>query len=263
MKPLLLCFLLLSSACMAQDVKTLVNINYFGKNVFIQNQKEGSGFCVSKVMANGVSASEAEVSVAVIEIKLRDMGMKEGAPVKIEIWHKPGCAPKVISGNTAPKKELEIFSVAIDAKGHLHWKTRNEAWKLYYIVEQYRWNKWIKLGELEAKGGEGEQEYSYPLVLNSGINKVRIKYFDLNAKPHYSKIVEFVSDVKEVTIAQPADLNKVKGQIVFSEPTFFEIYDEFGLVIKKGTAQSIDCTLFQKGTYYLNFDNQTKVFIKT
>jgi len=238
----------------AQDVKTSVSVSYFGKNVFIENP---DAKCVSKVLANG--SSTTELNVKIIEVKLKDMNLADGTSVTLEIWHKPGCTPKIVSGNSAPKNAIEFVSVAVD-NGVLTWKTKNEGWKFYYIVEEFRWNKCIKLGEVEAKGGSAEQTYTYALNPHSGVNKVRLKYYDLKAKVNYSKAVEFNPSISEVTITTPIkDLKtgkmNVKTQIVFSAETVYEIFDKYGTVVKQGIGKTINCTDLKKGTYYLNYDN--------
>ena len=252
--PFFILFFLLYLISPAQDVKTTVNVSYFGKNIFVENPDKN---CVSKILANGTPTSE--LNVPIIEVKLKDMNLANGASVTLEIWHKPACTPKIVSGNTAPKNVLEFTSVSVD-EGTLHWTTKSEGWKLYYIIEEFRWNKWIKLGEMEAKGGTGENDYSYKLQPHSGVNKVRLKYYDLKAKVNYSKAIEFNPNVTEVTIVTPVKDIKtgkmnVKAQIVFSGETVYEIFDKYGTNVKNGTGKTINTADLKKGTYYLNYDN--------
>ena len=55
-----------------------------------------------------------------------------------------------------PKSTFENLSINVDKDQILNWKTKNEQGKFTYIVEQYRWNKWVKIGEVDGTGLEGK-----------------------------------------------------------------------------------------------------------
>jgi hypothetical protein len=42
----------------------------------------------------------------------------------------------------------------------------------------------------------------------------------------------------------------------------FEIYDQYGNVVKRGYSKSVDVSNLPKGSYYLNFDNTMAEFTK-
>ncbi|HRG38224.1 MAG TPA: T9SS type A sorting domain-containing protein, partial [Bacteroidia bacterium] len=44
--------------------------------------------------------------------------------------------------------------------------------------------------------------------------------------------------------------------------TMYEIYDQFGNIVKRGFGKTIDVSNLTKGAYYLNFDNKMGEFIK-
>ena len=42
----------------------------------------------------------------------------------------------------------------------------------------------------------------------------------------------------------------------------YEIFDQFGNIVKRGYASTIDAANLTKGVYYLNYDNKMESFIK-
>ena len=44
--------------------------------------------------------------------------------------------------------------------------------------------------------------------------------------------------------------------------TKYEIFDSYGVIVKKGTNTVIDCGNLKKGVYYINYDNINDKFIK-
>ncbi len=178
----------------------------------------------------------------------------------MKITHKDDCKPKVLNPEVLkPKSTYEVTNMKLDADGTLKWTTKNETGKLPFVIEQYRWNKWVKVGETDGKGIGDNNEYVFKVTtLHSGENQIRLKQVDYTSQPRYSKPVKFVSTMPEVTFA-PA---KVSKDITFSAETLYEIYDQYGNVVKKGFGKSVDCGNLAKGIYYLNYDNKTAEFIK-
>ena len=145
----------------------------------------------------------------------------------------------------------------------LTWKTTNEQGKLPFIIEQYRWNKWVKIGEVQGKGTPGTNSYEFLVAPHSGENTVRVVQIDHSGAKRNSKDVKFTSSVP-IVIKNPV---KVKDQINFTASgkpieTKYEIYDAYGNIVKKGIGSSVPCSNLLKGAYYINFDNKTEKFFK-
>ena len=112
---------------------------------------------------------------------------------------------------------------------------------------------------MDGKGIGDNNDYIFKITtLHSGENQIRIKQVDYTSQPRYSKPVKFVSTTPEVTYTPV----KVTKDITFSAETLYEIYDQYGNVVKKGFGKSVDCGNLAKGIYYLNYDNKTAEFIK-
>lgn len=116
---IIICF---SCLCHAQQITLEGKYSY--KNIYIQNPHTNSGFCTEKVLVNGKEIQFAQASA--FEIKLDSLGFTGGEALKIEIFHKPGCKPKVLMDNTTPRHDLSLINLSVDGNGVLSWQTKAE-----------------------------------------------------------------------------------------------------------------------------------------
>ncbi len=231
-----------------------------GKNLYVMNPfaSSGIGFCVYEVTING-QVSTDEINSSAFEIDLSLFQFKIGDKIKIEIKHKENCTPKVLNAEVLkPKSTFTVASMNIDDDKTLKWTTKGEAGSLPYVIEQYRWNKWIKVGEVEGKGTPGINSYSIEVHPHSGNNKFRVKQVDFSKTPHYSEELTYKAKVPPVSF----NPKKVDNEITFTSDTQYEIYDYYGNIVKKGFGSKIDCSGMKSGDYFLNFDNQMETFKK-
>ncbi|MFN7015132.1 MAG: hypothetical protein ACK4ON_12770 [Bacteroidia bacterium] len=233
---------------------------YQNKNLYVQNAfaSSGVGFCVFEVRVNGEVTTD-EVNSSAFEIDLAQRNLKPGDNVSITIKHKDGCVPKVLNPDALkPIPTFETLEINLTPDGILNWKTKGEQGSLPYIVEQYKWNKWVTVGEVQGKGTSSENEYTFNVALISGENKFRVKQVGLNKKPRYS----LETSIKNNRKALEFSYDKSKQQIIFTDETAYEIYDRYGNLVKKGFGKNVDITNLDKSLHYLNFDNQTSEFTK-
>ncbi len=236
--------------------------NYQGKNLYVQNPFSGTGvgFCTFEVKVNG-NVTTDEINSSAFEIDLANFQLQIGDKVTIIINHKDDCRPKVLNPEVLkPKSTFELINIKVVDCGLLEWETKGESGKLPYVVEQYRWNKWIKVGEVEGKGTGEANKYSFKVVPHSGENMVRVKQIDYTNEPNISKTSKFKCIDAEVKIKNAN--GKISKTLDFTSETMYEIYDSFGNIVKKGFALSVDCENLKKGTYYINYDNKTEQFSK-
>jgi hypothetical protein len=185
--------------------------------------------------------------------------LKIGDPVIVKIKHKDDCKPRVLNPEVLkPKSTFVAQSVDLDKDGMFTWVTSGEQGILTYTVEQYRWNKWIKVGEAEGNGSPAQHRYQFRITPHSGENKVRVKQVDYTGSPRYSQAAKALSTRPEVTFSPV----KVKDIITFSSETLFEVYDAYGNIVKRGYGSTVDANNLKKGTYYLSYDNKTEKFDK-
>ncbi|GIV42220.1 MAG: hypothetical protein KatS3mg034_1530 [Vicingaceae bacterium] len=260
-KTLLVFSLLLSSMVFSQGGVIVLEGNYQGKNIYVQNPIAGSGvgYCVYEVTVNDQVTTD-EINSSAFEIDFTALGLKMGTPVVVKIKHKDDCKPKVLNPEVLkPKSTFETVSISATPDGLITWKTKNETGKLPYIIEQFRWNKWVKVGEVEGVGTPEEHEYQFKIEPHSGENQVRVKQVDYSGKPRISPTAKFESKVEKVTFSPI----KVKDEIIFTAETLYEIYDSYGNIVKKGFGKTVDVSNLPKGIYYINYDNSTgDTFIK-
>jgi hypothetical protein len=254
---------------LATAVITRANLSiegsYQGKNLYVQNpeDEDGFGFCATKVTVNG-DVMPGGVSRSAFEIDFSLFNIQIGDPVFIVIEHNSGCTPKILNPEVLlPRSTFKVTEMSVSNDGLLKWTTTSEQGKLPYIIEQYRWNKWVSAGEVDGTGVNGPNNYQFQIIPHSGENKIRVVQIDHSGTKKKSDERSFTSNVKEVEM----NPKKVKTDIKFTAggapvETKYEIYDAYGNIVKKGFASSVNCENLRKGAYYINFDNKNEKFIK-
>lgn len=232
---------------------------YQGENLYVSNPyaESGVGFCVYEVMVNGMTSTD-EINSNSFEIDLAVFRFAIGDPVHVVIKYKEGCLPRVVNPEViAPRASFKTLDIAVSNKV-LRWETTDESGSLPFIVEQFRWNKWIQVGEVPGKGVPGTHQYEMTVRLHSGDNRFRVRQTDGQNQRKYSPEVNVTVDKPEVYLTS----HNVESQLVFSEPTLYEIYDMYGRIVVKGYSDSVNVDNLSEGDYYLNFDNQMSMFSK-
>ena len=238
--------------------------HYQGKNVYVQSpeSEDGFGFCINKVLVNG-EVSDASYQSSAFQIDLTQFDIAIGDPVMIVLEHEEGCKPKLLNPEVLlPKSTFILNDISCTPEGDLTWTTTNESGVLTYSVEQYKWNKWVTVGEVNGLGSEDINEYHFEVSPHSGENKIRVTQTDITGKKRISKEITFFCDqCKEPNIKQK---NKVivfeteDGKIVITK---YEVFDAYGNIVKKGMNSMIDCSNLKKGIYHINYDNKYEKII--
>lgn len=232
---------------------------YQGKNIYVQNPfaQGGVGFCVFEVTVNGKPTTD-EINSSSFEIDLSALKLSVGEKVVIKLNHKDDCKPKIVNPEDLKVRstcEIVPQSAKVNKDGTFSWSTKNETGKLPFIVEQYRWNKWVKVEEVEGKGKKEGAFYSIKYTPHSGENKIRIKQIDVTGPKIFDPPVKYRATIPEVKME--TNKEKVETSISFSDKTRYEIYDIYGNLMIKGEAAEVDVTNLKKGYYYINYDNKT------
>ncbi len=255
----------ISYVVVAQEGVLILEGNYQGKNLYVQNPfaSSGIGFCVTEVLVNGNITTD-ETNSSAFEIDFKPHKLNVGDKVEVKIKHKSDCKPKVLNPEVLkPKSTYEIVAMSLDKDGLLKFSTKSETGKLTFVIEQYRWNKWVKVGEVDGAGTPSTNNYEFKLQLHSGKNTVRVRQTDYTGRPRVSKAVEVISDIPEVTFGPM----KAKTEVLFMSndkpaETMYEIYDQYGNIVKKGYGNKIDVSNLPKAGYFLNYDNKMGEFVK-
>ena len=233
---------------------------YQGDNLYVMNpfSSSGVGFCIQEVSINGKISTD-EIASSAFEIDLSQYNFKLGDPVYIVIKHKESCQPKIINPNVIQTKStFVITNIEAGRDQILRWSTTNETGSLDFYIEQFRWNKWVRVGSIKGKGGNKKNQYEFPVPTHSGQNKFRVKQIDFTKKPRYSKEAIYRSMSPLVSFKY----NKSSNKIEFSSKTNYEIFNDYGNIEMKGNGEFVNLQKLKPGNYYLNYDNKMDSFKK-
>jgi hypothetical protein len=235
------------------------------KNLVVYNppQSDGFGFCVTKVLVNG-EILPAAIQSAHFEINFQLFQLKKGENVFVVLEHASGCEPRFMNPEILlPKSSFRCMSISADKTGAIKWTTADEAGSLDFIIEQYRWNRWVDVGQVKGKGTKQLNSYYFQITPHSGKNQLRVSQIDNTGEKRSSQSIFFNSGLSSLKLS-PA---KVRDYLYFkvggkAAKTKFEVYDAYGNLLKVGFSTMVDCRNLVSGVYFINFDNQTEKFIK-
>lgn len=256
---LLICF---ASAAFA-DETTLSGI-YQGKNIYVMNPfaSSGVGYCIFEVRVNGQVTTD-EINSSAFEIDLSQYKFNLGDKVTVLLKFKTGCQPKVLNPEVLQATStFTASSMKVNKNNTLTWTTTGESGSLPFVVEQFRWNKWVKVATVDGKGTPGNNSYEVEVNPHSGENTFRIKQVDYTKRPRYSRDIKYRSMTPPVSYSP---LKDITNEIKFSSSTVYEIYNPFGNLVLKGVGTEVDVSSLQKldkYNYTLHFDNQVVQFNK-
>ena len=237
----------------SQAKVTVLKGVYQEKDIYIKNSfsSEGVGFCIFEVLVNGdVTSDEINSSAFVIDLHL--YGFKVGDPIEIVIRSKEDCQPVVINEEAIlPASTFNVVSYELNGN-NLSWTSIREIGSIPFVVEQFKWNKWVEVAAIDGKGVSKESFYEVSVPAHKGLNIFRIKQKD-SKHINYSEKMEFdVQDVVAINLLE----DKVFEEIRFSQNTPFELYDEYGVLQAIGEGDRIFMTEMQPGRYFLNYGSQ-------
>jgi hypothetical protein len=248
----LLCLLFISMG-FAEELK--VKGVYQGRNLFVQNslvdEKTGD-FCITKVIVNGEEIPD-EVRSSAFVISFDRMDIELGEDITILFTHKENCAPLIINPEVLkPLSTYKLLAHRVE-DGFLVFETTQEASRLMFYVEEFRWNRWLQIAEVQGIGGPDDNDYRVKIYPCDGVNKYRIKQIDHLDRISYSDTLQLAFEVDRVKF-----LNKkrIKDSIEFSGETLYELYNEYGERVKFGGDASIDISDLMPGKYYLSYDDK-------
>jgi len=243
----------------AQQIK--LNGNYNGKNLYIINPSvtQDMVFCIDSITVNGKRTSD-EINSNSFEIDLASLKINIGSSVEIIIFHKEGCIPKIVNQMAiSQKNNFQFLPIKADKNGKLTWSIKGNPGAAPFMIEQFRWKKWVEVGEILPTDSIGKNQYSFETKMQHfGFNSFRIKQTDTYDNAVYSKDIKFRSQKTETFL----ESSKASAEIKFSAETLFEIYDDKGNFVMKGFGASANTSSLIKGKYWINYDNKTENFTK-
>lgn len=159
-----------------------------------------------------------------------------------------------INPDKAPAPEIVYY----DSTGNLVWLYTTIHDSAYFSIQILRWNKWISLGQIATDSAHDLHKYEAKINLHTGENRIRINYWNpKNNKPVSSTQIVIQTPSKEIC----RYLNKSTKMISFDQETNYEIYDQYGALIKSGRGKFVDITDLPNQMYfYIFYDNQMATF---
>jgi hypothetical protein len=137
------------------------------------------------------------------------------------------------------------------------WKVMHSLSIDSFVVEHYRWQKWVKVGSL--KTDPNQDVYCFNMAWHFGENQVRIVFYS-SGKTKNSAIAKYVN-AKELD-GPDMVLWAREDNLRLPAPYNYEIYDKYGNIVKKGYGDSIYIKDLVPDVYYLNYGNRTTEFIR-
>ncbi len=167
----LLCSLLLIfiTATSAHAGEMVLKGTFQGENLYVRNPfaASGVGFCIYEVTVNGMTTTD-EINSSAFEIDLSVYNFVFGDHVTVNILYKEECSPKVLNPEVLnPRIAAQIDAVTVK-DDQITFSTSGESGSLPFVIEQFRWNKWIKVAELDGNGKNKNNQYSAKIRLHSG-----------------------------------------------------------------------------------------------
>jgi hypothetical protein len=232
---------------------------YYGKNLYVINSKTSNpeSFCVKSVTVNGKLSNAGTLESSSIEIDFRAAGLNPGDKVSVQISHIDGCRPVVLNPEVLTSTPACEYTYTKADKTTLNWNTLGENGPLPFVIETFKWDRWVVLGTVMGKGLPDSSQYKFMVSHLNGVNKYRIKQSDTEGRSKYSPVFEAKSANPLISQAMTKG-----GTIIFSNETQYEIYDRAGKLYLEGLSMEADISVLPKGEYILAWDNLTEVFHK-
>jgi len=234
--------------------------SYQGENLLVVNEvnPDGVGFCCYQVRVNGQLTAD-QVNSHAFEIDLEGQGIPLGKGVAIKLFHRDGCVPRVLNADVIlPSPDFELVEFHAWPTGEVAWVALNERGRMPYILQQFKWGKWVDMLRVDGQGGEGECIYKAQMDPIRGENLLRLTHLAPDGSLAVQGEVGFFADVPEVNV----EYDPKSAVMTFSEPTQYEIVDAYGTVALSGRGDNVILRYLARGEYFVNFGARSETFKK-
>ena len=236
--------------------------HYYGDNLYVKNiyTESTKSYAITEVTVNGKKIPSA-INAHAFEIPFADMGIQEGDPVTVKVKYNGDKKPHVINPEVLKPKGGCVFAQQpkVDKSRAIQWTTKNENYALPFLIEQFKWNRWVKVGEVMGTGKPGDNKYSFSPAYTTGMNVFRIRQVSPRGDEYVSAECKFKSPNPEIT----AVVDKSGNAINLSAESCYELYNQAGDLVTSGKGLVVDISKLEKNKiYWLSYDIKTIQFVK-
>lgn len=233
---------------------------YQGENLLVVNDPtaDGVGFCCYEVRVNGMLSSDAVNSNA-FEVDLSALGLPLGKGVSVRLKHRSGCAPRILNPEVIqPGPGFQLVDFQAAPTGEVMWVTSGEHGRMPFVLQQFKWGKWVDVVRLDGRGGPKDQRYAAQVQPVRGENVLRLTHLAPDGTLEVKGEARFHGDVPAVTMTYDSKEQRVR----FSSTTQYELVDSFGTVVLRGVGSEATLRYLSRGEYFVNFGAGTEVLKK-
>ena len=251
---------LLSNTLYAQLDTIKISGLYYNTNLYIYNPSVGSNYSIRKLMVNNKPITDS-LATNGIEVDLSIYNMEEETPINISVIYQSEFPPVVVNPEALmPPVRFRITKPRYSARqGDLIWTLRGIPGDNPIIVEQYKWNSWRHVAEIDPVDTVANNIYQLHINPHSGKNLYRVKSTSINGDEVKSRnCILNDRNVQKIVVQS----TKITDEIVLSAKTDYEVYNSNDKLLLKGRDRYIDVSTLEKGWYKLFFDNQIYDFKK-
>jgi len=253
-------FIMFSSLIMFSATEKLSIMGFYnGENPIIVNPFYHERFSIEKIEVNS-KPWMGDVLSSTIELDLSNLNIKVGDFISLVIYYNNEL-PKPYVYNINSLQQLSSFNFInpnVDKKlKKVTWKVNNVHGQCYFEVEQYRWDRWVKIAEVKPSDSISYHTYAVEFSPYNGKNLLRIAYVTPFQTRIYSNYIKYTAKSLPVSIVKITSTD-----IKFSSTTFYQIHNEEGKLVRQGTSDKVNIADLPNGQYFLSYDNQVADFKK-
>lgn len=146
---------------------------------------------------------------------------------------------------------IKIMDLKVNDEGVISWRAENEGEKIPFVIQQFKWGKWITVKKVEGKGGDEFNDYIEKVALTSGVNKFRVVRYNMFSAPTISE--DFIIESKKLPVNGTYSNNK--KLLTFSSKTPYQVKDLNGKIMLEGFEKTVNLSNLASGKYIVGYDN--------
>lgn len=233
-------------------------VNYQRKLFFHNPSPQRDSFSIQQILVNGDTVRE-ELSTNTVTLHLDRLPLEHEDSLCIQVIFLVDYIPHLVNPEGLLPPNDFIFTYIRVRNQKLLWRVAGVIGYRPFIVEQYRWERWVDIEEVPVYDSLPGGTYEYSLRPHYGANQYRV--VKVNALGE--TVVSREQTIRAYNVPRPEMVSsRVREQLEFTEVTRYEIYDMDWNLLKSGRDRYIDVSDLPRGRYMINYCNTTDTFRK-